>query len=182
MPIGALIIGDAVLGAEVRSGTFHFTWLSPIPIWQIVVGRWLGGCLVALVTIVPASAVAAVVAGTPSSAGAVTLAALCGSVAYVAVFMAVACITRRTAVWSLAIVFLGERLLGAALAGIAQVSPTWVSRAVLAGYLDDVPNRLVRKGVPQGGGAVIRLMVITAVAIAVSVWRMGRMSLAGAED
>ena len=41
MPIAALIIGDSVLGAEVRAGTFHFTWLSPAPTWQIVLGRWL---------------------------------------------------------------------------------------------------------------------------------------------
>ena len=60
MPIAALVIGDAVLGAEVRAGTFHFTWLSPVPIWQIVVGRWLGGSFVALVTIAPATALAAV--------------------------------------------------------------------------------------------------------------------------
>ena len=63
MPIAALVIGDAVLGAEVRAGTFHFTWLSPAPTWQIVLGRWLGGSLVALVTIAPAAALAAVVAG-----------------------------------------------------------------------------------------------------------------------
>ncbi len=43
MPIAALIIGDSVLGAEMRAGTFHFTWLSPTPTWQIVLGRWLGG-------------------------------------------------------------------------------------------------------------------------------------------
>src|SRR5690606_31012437 len=36
MPIAALVVGDAVLGAEIRAGTFHFTWLSPTPIWQIV--------------------------------------------------------------------------------------------------------------------------------------------------
>ena len=43
MPIAALVVGDSVLGAEVRAGTFHFTWLSPTPTWQIVIGRWLGG-------------------------------------------------------------------------------------------------------------------------------------------
>ena len=41
LPIGSMVIGDAVLGAEVRSGTMHFTWLSPVPRWKIVVGRWL---------------------------------------------------------------------------------------------------------------------------------------------
>ena len=62
------IIGDSVLGAEVRAGTFHFTWLSPTPTWQIVLGRWVGGSFVALVTIAPAAALAAVIAGTPESA------------------------------------------------------------------------------------------------------------------
>ena len=69
LPIAALIIGDAVLGAEVRGGTFHFTWLSPAPTWQIVLGRWLGGSLVALVTIAPACALAAVVAGSRRAPG-----------------------------------------------------------------------------------------------------------------
>ncbi len=141
MPIAALVIGDSVLGAEVRAGTFHFTWLSPAPTWQIVLGRWLGGSAVALVTIAPATALAAFVAGAPGG--------------------------RRTGVprrrrrqrllrrdlhrhrlpsrdappiWSLAFVFLFERLLGAALTGIAQLSPTWESRAIFVGLLDDPPS------------------------------------------
>ena len=39
MPIAGLVIGDSVLGAEIRAGTFHFTWLSPTPTWQIILGR-----------------------------------------------------------------------------------------------------------------------------------------------
>jgi len=182
MPIAALVVGDAVLGAEVRSGTFHFTWLSPVPIWQIVVGRWLGGSFVALVTIAPATALAAVVAGAPSTAGAAFVAAAVGSVTYVALFIAIGCITRRTAVWSLALVFLVERLLGAALTGIAQLSPTWESRAIFVGYLDDPPNRLIRAGIPEGDAAVVRLVIVTVVALAIANWRMAHMRLSGASD
>ena len=182
MPIAALVIGDSVLGAEVRSGTFHFTWLSPAPTWQIVVGRWLGGSIVALVTIVPACAIAAVVAGTPESAGPAALAGAVGSVAYVAVFIAIGCLTRRTAVWSLAFVFFVERLLGAALTGIAQLSPSWESRAIFVGYLDDPPFRLVREGIPQGGSAVVRLLIVTVVVLFIANWRMGHMHLSGASD
>src|SRR5690606_22705922 len=47
MPVTCLVVGDAVLGAEVRSGSFTFTWMSPVPTWQIAVGRWLGGTFVA---------------------------------------------------------------------------------------------------------------------------------------
>jgi len=182
VPIAALIIGDAVLGAEVRRGTFLFTWMSPTPASQIVLGRWLGGTLVALVTIAPACAVGAVVAGSSSTVGPILLASAVESASYVALFVAIGCITRRTAVWSLALVFLVERLLGAALSGIAQLSPTWESRATLVGLLDDPPSRLVREGIPSGGGAVVRLAVVAAVALVVATWRMRHMKLSGASD
>ena len=41
---------------------------------------------------------------------------------------------------------------------------------------------LVRVGIPEGWGAVRRLGVVTAVALGVAVWRMGRLRLAGATD
>lgn len=182
MPITALIIGDSVLGADVRAGTFHFTWLTPTPRWQIVVGRWITGSLVAMVTIAPAAALAAVVAGSTQSAGAAYVAAAVGSVAYIAVFIAIGCITRRTAVWALTLVFLVERLLGAALTGIAQLSPTWESRAIFVGLVDDPPARLVREGIPAGPDAIVRLAVVAAVALALAIFRMRRMRLSGASD
>ena len=47
LPVGCLVIGDAVLGAEVRSGTLHFTWLSPASFAAIVLGRWIAGLVAA---------------------------------------------------------------------------------------------------------------------------------------
>jgi ABC-2 type transport system permease protein len=182
MPIAALVIGDSVLGAEVRAGTFHFTWLSPAPIWQIVLGRWIGGSIVALATIAPACAIAAVVAGVPGDAGPAFIAAAVGSIAYVAIFIAIGCVTRRTAVWSLAFVFLVERLLGAVLTGIAQLSPMWESRAIFVAWIDDAPQRLERSGIPSGGGAIVRLVILSAIALAIANWRMSRMRLSGAAD
>jgi ABC-type transport system involved in multi-copper enzyme maturation permease subunit len=182
LPIACLVIGDAVLGAELRAGTFHFTWMTPVPTWQIVLGRWLAGSVVAVATIAPASAIAAFAAGAPGAAGPLMIAVAAGAIAYVALFVAVGCITRRTAVWSLAIVFLIERLLGAALTGIAQISPQWESRAVFIGFLDDPPARLERDGIPDGAAAIVRLAVITLIALAVANWRMRRLQLAGASD
>jgi ABC-2 type transport system permease protein len=182
MPIAALVIGDSVLGAEVRAGTFHFTWLSPAPIWQIVLGRWIAGSIVALATIAPICALAAVVAGVPQDADAMFIAAAVGSVAYVALFIAIGCLTRRTAAWSLAVVFLIERLLGAVLTGIAQLSPMWESRAIFVAYADNAPHRLERDGIPSGGAAIVRLLIVSAVALAIANWRMSRMRLSGATD
>jgi ABC-2 type transport system permease protein len=182
LPIAALVIGDSVLGAEVRAGTFHFTWLTPTPTWEVVLGRWTAGSIVALVTIAPACALAAIVAGTPESAVAAFVAAAVGSAAYIAVFVAIAVLTRRTAVWSLTFAFLVERLLGTALTGIAQLSPTWESRAIFLGLTNDVPSHIVRKGIPQGGAAVVRLALVTIVVLLVAIWRMSHMRMAGASD
>lgn len=182
VPIAALVVGDAVLGAEVRNGTFHFTWLSPTSTWSITFGRWLGAVMVAMVTVAPACALAAVVAGVPEAVGPAFLAAAMASISYIALFILIGCVTKRTAVWSLAVVFLVERLLGAALSGIAQVSPTWESRAIFVGLIDDPPLRLVREGVPQGYDAVVRLVIVTVVCLLLARWRMGHMRLAGAAD
>jgi ABC-2 type transport system permease protein len=182
VPISALVIGDAVLGAEVRSGVFHFTWLTPTPLTQIVVGRWIGGAIVAMVTIVPACALAALVADDSGGAGPAAVASALGAFAYIAVFIAIGCIARRAAVWSLAFVFLVERLLGTALTGIAQWSPTWESRAVFVDFTDAHPASIVRDGIPVGGGAVVRLVLITVLALALARWRLARFRLTGASD
>jgi hypothetical protein len=181
VPIACLVVGDAVLGSEVRAGTFPFTWLSPVPFAWIVIGRWIGGVLLSVATVVPACMLAAVVAGAPESVWAVGIASAAGCVAYIALFIMIGCITQRAAVWSLAIVFLIERLIGTTLAGVAQLSPTWESRAVFA-KLAPGAGRLLRDGIPQGWSAVIRLALITAVTLAVASWRMGRLRLSGASD
>ncbi len=182
VPIVALVIGDAVLGAEIRAGVFHFTWLSPAPLGLIVVGRWLGGCIATLFTVVPACALAALVAGEPASATAVAVAAAAGATAYIAVFIAIGCVARRAAVWSLAFVFLIERLLGSALSGIAQWSPMWEARAAFLDLAPQVPENLIRQGIPVGGGAIVRLALITVLALLVARGRLGRLTLSGAAD
>jgi ABC-type transport system involved in multi-copper enzyme maturation permease subunit len=181
LPITTLVVGDAVLGAEVRRGSFSFTWLSPVPSWQIVLARWIGGTVVAAGSLSLAFAVAALVAGTPDSVEPVVLAAAFGSAAYIGVFMAIGCIANRAAVWSLAFVFLVERLLGGVLTGIAQLSPSWVARSAFVG-MADVAERLHRDGVPEGWAAIVRLVVLTALFLGVAVWRIPKMKMASASD
>ena len=181
LPLGALVIGDAVLGAEVRAGTLAFSWMTPTRFWELAVARWLGGWILALVTLVPAAVLATLVAGVPDQAGPIALAAAAGTAAHVALFVFIGCVTRRAAVWSLAVVLLVERLLGAALTGIAQLSPTWEARAVYAA-LADVPDDLVRSGIPGGWGAVVRLAIITAVFVSGTVWGLRHLELTGSHD
>ncbi len=181
LPLGALVIGDAVLGAEVRSGTLAFSWLTPTRHWELAVARWFGGWVLALVTLVPATVLAAAIAGVGEHAGPLALAAAAGTAAHVALFVFIGCIARRAAVWSLAVVLLGERLLGAALTGIAQLSPTWEARAVYMG-LADVPEDLVRNGIPGGWAGVVRLAIITTVLVAGTTWGLRHLELTGSRD
>ena len=181
LPITCLVIGDAVLGAEVRSGTFTFTWLSPVRWSTIVLGRWLGGTLVAAGLLAPAVALAALAAGAPGSVGAAVVAAVTGSAAYLAVFVAVGATFQRPVVWSLGLVILVERLLGAALTAVAQVSPGWLAQAVLVG-LTGADADLRRAGVPSGWGAVGRLALVATVALVVGTRRLRRLRPASASD
>jgi ABC-type transport system involved in multi-copper enzyme maturation permease subunit len=181
MPLGTLVIGDAVLGAEVRSGTLSFTWLTPVRFWELAFARWLGGWLMALVTLVPSAAVAAVIAGAGSLIGPVVIATAAGAAAHIALFVFIGALTRRAAVWSLAIVFVVERLLGAALSGIAQLSPTWQGQAVFTG-IGDVPGAPHRSGIPEGWDAVVRLGTITVVCLVLATFGLRRLQLTGARD
>lgn len=181
LPIGCLVIGDAVLGAEVRSGTVHFTWLSPARFASIVAGRWAAGWVVAVLALAVPCGLAAVVAGVPDAAPALGFAAAAGAAAYVAVFVALGAMTRRAVVWSLAVVVLAERLLGEALSGIAQWCPGWLARGVYADLGPDA-GRLLRNGVPEGADAVVRLAVITAAALLLAARRLARLRLAGPTD
>jgi hypothetical protein len=182
LPLGCLVLGDAVLGAEVRSGTLALTWLSPVPFRSIVLARWLGGWLMAATVLAPAGALACVVAGQAHAAPAMALASALGSAAYVAVFVLLGAVTRRAAVWSIAFVLLGERLVGTALASVAQVSPMWLSRTTFDGLTTIGEYQIVRRSLPYGWPAGARLAAITLVALLVAGRRLGRMRLTGAED
>lgn len=179
LPVGCLVIGDAVLGAEVRSGTLHFTWLSPASFAAIVAGRWLAGLMVAAVALGAPFGLAALVAGVPDAMAPLALSAVAGSAAYIAVFVLLGALTRRAVVWSLGFVLLIERLLGTALSGLAQWCPGWEARAVYAELGPSAADALHRSGIPEGGAAVVRLALLAAVALAIAAVRLGHLRLSG---
>lgn len=181
LPFATLVVGDAVLGAERRSGAFALTWLSPTPFTTIVLARWLAGWAVASVALAPAMAAAAVVADVPDAIGPLVIATVAASGAYVAVFLLVGAAVQRAALWSLALVMLVERLLGEVLSGIAQLSPQWLAQTTYGGLGPDADD-LLRDGVPSGWGAVVRLAIVTAVVLVVAVRQVRRLQLAGVSD
>ena len=179
LPVGCLVIGDAVLGSEVRSGTLHFTWLSPASFAAIVAGRWLAGLGVAVIALGVPFGLAALVAGVPGAIGPLFLAAGAGSAAYVALFVMLGALTRRAVVWSLGFVVLIERLLGTALSGLAQWCPGWEARAVYSKLGPSAADTLHRSGIPEGNPAVVRLLLIAAITLVVAALRLGHIRLSG---
>jgi hypothetical protein len=90
---------------------------------------------------------------------------------------------RRAAVWALAVVFLGERLLGGVLSGIAQISPMWESQQAYAGLADDHGGwRLLRDGTPNGWSAVVRLAIVAIVTLALASWRIRHLKPTGGDE
>jgi hypothetical protein len=110
------------------------------------------------------------------------VAAAASATAYVAVFIAIGCLARRAAVWSLAFVFLIERLLGTALTGIAQLSPSWEGRNIFIGLIHNPPESIVRAGIPAGWSGVGRLAAVTVVALGIARWRLAHLRLDSASD
>lgn len=174
LPLTCLVVGDAVLGADSRAGTFQLTWLSPVPFQVIAFGRWFGGWLVTLVSLVPAMALAPVIAGVPDAAGPMAVATMFGAAAYIALFMVIGVVTRRSALWSLAIVLLGEWLLATTLDGVAQISPLWEAQQLFAGLWSD-GILIERDGLPLGWASAVRLVLITVACLGIATWRLGRM-------
>jgi hypothetical protein len=181
LPLACLVVGDAVLGAEVRAETFGLTWLSPVRFSTIVLARWSAGWLVAAGALVPALALSAAIAGVPGAVVPIALAAVAGTAAYLALFVFIGATFRRAAWWSLGFVLLGERLLGGVLTGIAQLSPQWLTTMVYAG-LGPRAHELERAGMPTGGAAVGRLVLLTVVFVLLAVRRIRRLRLAGAGE
>jgi hypothetical protein len=174
LPLACLVVGDAVLGAEVRSGAFGLTWLSPVRFSTIVLARWSGGWLIAAGALVPAMALSALIAGVPEAVGPIALATVTGTAAYLALFVLLGAAFRWAVWWSLAIVLLGERLLGSVLPAVAQLSPQWLATMVYAG-LGSSTVELEREGMPTGGAAAGRLVLLTVVFVLLAVWRMRRL-------
>lgn len=174
LPLACLVVGDAVVGADTRAGTFQLTWLSPVRFPTIVAGRWLGGWLTALAALLPAFALAAVIAGHGDAVVPLTVAVAFGSAAYVAVFVLIGVLVDRSALWALVLVFLGERMLGSALSGVGQLSPLWQAQQTFAGLWDD-GQLIERSGMPTGWSAVVRLVVIAVVCLAAASWRVAHM-------
>jgi ABC-type transport system involved in multi-copper enzyme maturation permease subunit len=178
LPLTCLVVGDAVLGAELRSGTFALTWLSPVPVWLIVFARWFGALLLVLAAVVPAVVVASIAAGAAGAGAPAVGSVVLGAAAYLAVFMLFGAVFRRSLAWSLAFIVIFERFLGAALSSIASLSPSWLSFGLLADWTGEYST----DDLTAGTEAVVRLLVLTAIGLLIAARKVARPRVASGDE
>ncbi|MGH2609240.1 MAG: ABC transporter permease [Tepidiformaceae bacterium] len=112
LPIVAAVFGTAVLGAEIEEGTAVYLLSKPISRAQIVVSKLLVAWLATVVVVVPAAAIAAVVALEGRDGDGISLAfavaLTAGSLAYSAFFVLLSIVTSRALIVGLLYAFIWE--------------------------------------------------------------------------
>jgi ABC-2 type transport system permease protein len=126
LPLVALVLGTAALGAEIEDGTAVFLLTKPVERWRIVVIKTLVASAATAVLVVPATvATAWIITGSASAGGVVAglaLGALAASVIYCAVFVALSAYTTRALVLGLVYVFVWDAIVSNLFTGLRWVS------------------------------------------------------------
>lgn len=170
IPLVALTFAVAGLGDLHDDGTLIYLWARPVPRWTLAVGATTASALVALVVNVGAMVSLSVLGGVPGLAPAAAAAAVGGSLAYAAVFVALGLRTRRALLWGLGYLVLFEGFLTRFSEPLSRLSIRRSTEALLR-HLGDLGGT---GGLPSLGGAVLTLTIATALGIAATTWWLTR--------
>lgn len=127
LPLVALVLGTAALGAELEDGTAVYLMIKPVPRWQIIAAKMVVAAGLTIVLIAPATLLAGVLAGGTGSVAlsttlAFTAAAAVGGAAYACAFVALSAFTSRALVLGLGYTLIWEGLLSGLLEGTRFLS------------------------------------------------------------
>jgi ABC-2 type transport system permease protein len=144
LPMVALIVGTAVLGAEIDDGTIVQVLATPLARRDIVLAKLaVAAGITTAASAVPMFVVGLIIQSTRFGLG-LALAAAAGSVAYTAVFLALSLLTRRPVFVGLLYVLIWEGLLGNLLAGsrLLSIQQYALTIAAKAGDSSLLPTRV----------------------------------------
>ena len=165
MPLLSLITGTGSIGPEIDEGSIVYLLAKPLNRYSIVVTKLLVAIAVTIAFGVVPIAIAGVVL--TGEVGTVTLGfavgALAAGVAYCAVFLLLAVVTRNAVVIGLIYALIWESLVGGLVPGAQTLSIQQWSLAVVQQVLGDSAERLdVEAAVGFGTGLVLLLVVTVA--------------------
>jgi ABC-2 type transport system permease protein len=179
LPLACLIFGTSALGSEIEDGTAVYILARPVPRGEIIVAKFAAAALAVAVFIVPATALAALIALQGASeqgiATGFALATFLGVAAYTGVFILLSVASSRALIIGLAYVFIWEGIVTELFAGTR-----WVSiRQYCLGVADLVSS--VREedfnAELNGLAALILTGCVTLVALALATQRLRRFEL-----
>ncbi len=163
MPLLSLIAGTGSIGPEIDEGSIIYLLAKPLNRYSIVVTKLLVaiGVVVAF-GVVPVGVAGVVLTG---EVGAVTMGytvgALAGGVAYSAVFLLLAVLSRNAVVIGLIYALIWESLVGGLVPGAQALSVQQWSLAVVQRVLGDSAQRLDVESAVGFGAALVLLTVVT---------------------
>lgn len=168
LPLTALVVATAALGAEIEDGTAVYLLTKPVPRSRIVAGKLLAAWGLTTVTVVASALAAAAVGLAGQPVGGLLLgfgvALALGSLVYCALFLMLGIRTSRALIAGLAYVFVWEGVVNGLFAGTRLLSVRHYTLAI-ADAVADVPARVFDAKLTAGTAVV--LMVVVGVA---SIW------------
>ncbi|MTV26777.1 hypothetical protein FTX61_15340 [Nitriliruptoraceae bacterium ZYF776] len=170
VPLATLMFAVAGLGDLHDDGTLVYLWARPVPRWLLAVAATVATILVALVANVGALVAVPLLGGLPELAPAAAVAAVGGTVAYAAVFVALGLRTKRALLWGLAYLVLFEGFLARFSQTLSAASIRRSVEALLV-HLGDLGGTA---RLPSLSGAVTTLVVATALGVAATAWWLSR--------
>jgi ABC-2 type transport system permease protein len=168
MPLLGLIGGTGSIGPEIDEGSIVYLLAKPLNRYSIVVTKLVVAAgVVVLFGVVPVAVAGVVLTGALGTvAVAFTLGALAAGIAYSAVFLLLAVVTRNAVVVGLIYALVWESLVGGLVPGAQTLSIQQWSLAVVQRALGDSASPLGVESAVGFGTAAVLLTVTTVVATA----------------
>jgi len=180
LPLIALVLGTAALGAEIEDGTAVYLLVKPIQRLQIVLAKIAVAALLTAALAAPSALLTGVVmgggAGALDATIAVTVAIVVGSLAYSAAFVAVSVITTRALVVGLVYTIIWEGVLAGILVGTKILS---IREAVL-GIADTLAPGAFEGGL-ESIQAIGLVLVVVIGGTMLAAWRLAHHEVRGGD-
>jgi ABC-2 type transport system permease protein len=166
MPLLSLIAGTGSIGPEIDEGSIVYLLAKPLSRYSIVVTKFtVAAAVVVLFGVLPIAVAGVVLTGEVGSVTvSFTLGALAAGVAYSAVFLLLAVVSRNAVVIGLVYALIWESLVGGLVPGAQALSIQQWSLAVVQRVLGDSAASLGVEAAVGFGEALVLLTAVTVVA------------------
>jgi ABC-2 type transport system permease protein len=166
MPLLGLIAGTGSIGPEIDEGSIVYLLAKPLSRYSIVVTKFtVAAAVVVLFGVVPIAVAGVLLTGAVGSVTvSFTLGALAAGVAYSAVFLLLAVVSRNAVVIGLVYALIWESLVGGLVPGAQALSIQQWSLAVVQRVLGDSAASLGVDAAVGFGEALVLLTAVTVVA------------------